>query len=152
MKKVGFALAKELKNKPLFPPKTEKHAFVVALFGDLGSGKTTFVQGFAQGLGIKESILSPTFVIQKNFPITDGVFSNFYHIDAYRLKDPEELLELGFKDLIKNPENLIVIEWADKVKKILPKNILLIRFSNLKGNIRKIQFLDVRRPKDVGRP
>ena len=65
-------------------------------------------------------------------------FKNLYHIDAYRLKNPEELLELGFKDLIGNSENLIVIEWADKIKKILPKNILKIEFTNLEKNKRKI--------------
>lgn len=135
MKKAGSALAKELKNKPLL-----KHAFVVALSGNLGSGKTTFTQGFAQGLEIKENVLSPTFVIQKDFLITNGAFNNFYHIDAYRLKNPKELLELGFKDLIKSPENLIVIEWADKIKKILPKNILKIKFMNLGKNKRKITY------------
>jgi tRNA threonylcarbamoyladenosine biosynthesis protein TsaE len=137
-KKAGFALAKKLKNKPLL-----KHAFVVALSGNLGSGKTTFTQGFAEGLGIKENILSPTFVIQKDFLITNGVFNNFYHIDAYRLKNPEELLELGFKDLIKNPENLIIIEWADKIKKILPKNIFKMKFVNLEKNKRKITHEEV---------
>ena len=60
------------------------------------------------------------------------------NIDAYRLKNPKELSELGFKDIVDNPENIIVIEWADKIKKILPKNILLIRFENLGKNKRKI--------------
>ena len=65
-------------------------------------------------------------------------FNDFYHIDAYRLKNPQELLELGFGDLIKNPGNLIVIEWADKIKKVLPKNVLKIKFVNLGKNKRKI--------------
>jgi len=132
-KKAGMALGQILGREPL-----SNKALVVALEGDLGSGKTTFIQGLAQGLKVKENILSPTFVIQKDFLLKLKNFKNLYHIDAYRLKNPEELLELGFKDLIKNPENLIVIEWADKIKKILPKNILKIEFTNLEKNKRKI--------------
>jgi len=132
-KKAGMALGQILGREPL-----SNKAFVIALKGDLGSGKTTFIQGLAQGLKIKENVLSPTFVIQKDFSLALKNYKNFYHIDAYRLKNPEELLELGFKDLIKNPENLIVIEWADKVKKILPRKILRIEFENLGENKRKI--------------
>ena len=132
-KKVGLILGRALENEPV-----GNRAFVVALEGDLGSGKTTFIQGLAQGLKIKENILSPTFVIQKDFSLSLTNWKNLYHIDAYRLKNPEELLELGFKDLIGNPENLIVIEWADKIKKILPKEILKIEFENLGEDKRKI--------------
>ncbi len=135
-----MALGQILGREPL-----SNEAFIVALNGDLGSGKTTFIQGLARGLKVKENILSPTFVILKEFPINFSAqggpasgWKNLYHIDAYRLKNPEELLELGFKDLIRNPENLIVIEWADKVKKILPKEILKIEFVNLGKNKRKI--------------
>jgi len=132
-KKAGMALGQILGREPL-----SNKALVVALEGDLGSGKTTFIQGLAQGLKVKENILSPTFVIQKDFLLKLKNFKNLYHIDAYRLKNPEELLELGFKDLIGNPENLIVIEWADKIKKILPKEILKIEFENLGEDKRKI--------------
>lgn len=133
-KKVGTALAATLEKEPL----NMKQALVIALEGDLGSGKTSFIQGLAQGLKIQENILSPTFVIQKDFPLQLKNFKNLYHIDTYRLKNPEELLELGFKDLIKNPENLIVIEWADKIKKLLPRNIWRIKFENLGEDKRKI--------------
>ena len=132
-KKAGMALGQILGRGPL-----SNKAFIIALEGDLGSGKTTFIQGLAQGLKVKENILSPTFVIQKDFSLLLKNYKSLYHIDAYRLKNPEELLELGFKDLIRNPENIIVIEWADKVKKILPKEILKIKFTNLEKNKRKI--------------
>ncbi|MBI2446344.1 MAG: tRNA (adenosine(37)-N6)-threonylcarbamoyltransferase complex ATPase subunit type 1 TsaE [Parcubacteria group bacterium] len=132
-KKVADNLAQDLKKQSLL-----KHAFVIALEGNLGSGKTTFIQGLVAGLGIKETVLSPTFLILKQFPIPFKEYKNLYHIDAYRLKNSKELLELGFKDLVKNPENIIVIEWADKIKKILPKNILRIKFENLGKNKRKI--------------
>ena len=142
-KRVAVNLAQDLKKPPLFHQRRIslgpiKHAFIIALEGDLGSGKTTFIQGMASGFGIKESVLSPTFLILKQFPVALRNYKNFYHIDAYRLKNPEELLELGFKDLLDNPENIIVIEWADKIKKILPKNILRIKFKNLGKNKRKI--------------
>ncbi len=132
-KNVGFNLALALKKEP-----TLNKALAVALEGNLGSGKTTFIQGLAAGLGIKESVLSPTFLILKQFSIALKNYKNFYHIDTYRLKNPKELLELGFKDLLNNPENIIVIEWADKIKKILPKDILKIKFTNLGKNKRKI--------------
>jgi len=132
-KKAGMALGQILGRESL-----SDRAFIIALEGDLGSGKTTFIQGLAQGLEVKENILSPTFVIQKDFSLALKNYKNLYHIDAYRLKNPSELLGLGFKDLIKNSENLIVIEWADKIKKILPKNILKIEFTNLEKNKRKI--------------
>ena len=132
-KKAGMALGQILGRESL-----SDRAFIIALEGDLCSGKTTFIQGLAQGLEVKENILSPTFVIQKDFSLALKNYKNLYHIDAYRLKNPSELLGLGFKDLIKNSENLIVIEWADKIKKILPKNILKIEFTNLEKNKRKI--------------
>lgn len=132
-KKAGLALGRALGEEPL-----SKRAFVIALEGNLGSGKTTFIQGLAQGLKIKENILSPTFVVQKEFPLALKNFKNFYHIDAYRLKNPEELLELGFEDLIGNPENLIAIEWGDKIKELLPKEVLRIEFENSGGDKRKI--------------
>jgi len=135
-KKVGAVLALVLGKEPI----NQKRALVIALGGNLGSGKTTFIQGLAKGLKVRENVLSPTFVIQKDFSLGLDNYKNFYHIDAYRLKNPEELLELGFEDLIRNPENLIVIEWADKVKKILPEDVLKIEFMNMGGNIRKIIF------------
>src|SRR3989344_5580756 len=133
-KRAGVALAKSLEKEPI----KAGRAMVIAFEGDLGAGKTAFIQGFAQGLGVKESVLSPTFVIQKDFSISFGVYRNFYHIDVYRLKNPEELLELGFGDLVKNPENIIAIEWADKIETILPSEILKIKFENLGENKRKI--------------
>lgn len=146
-KNAGSNLAKKLKKQP----NGKKEALVIALLGDLGSGKTTFIQGLAAGLGVKESVLSPTFLILKQFPISFKGYANFYHIDAYRLKNPKELSELGFKDLIDNPENIIVIEWADKVRKILPKSVLLIKFKNLGRNVRKITF-NSKRKTQISKP
>ena len=134
--------------------KPAKHAVVLALQGDLGAGKTTFLQGFAKGLGIKEKVLSPTFIILKRFKIkktknqisniktTDQKFINFYHIDCYRLNKPREVLDLGFKEIISNPENIVAIEWPEKIKKILPKSTIVITFEHLEKNKRELTIYD----------
>lgn len=127
-KKLGEKFAKEILEK-----KPKKTAFVVGLEGELGGGKTTFLQGFAKGLGIKEKILSPTFVIMKKF-------NNFYHIDCYRIEKPKELLDLGFKKITSNPKNIIVIEWADRIRKIMPKDTLWIKFDFINEKRRRITF------------
>ncbi|MDO8443749.1 MAG: tRNA (adenosine(37)-N6)-threonylcarbamoyltransferase complex ATPase subunit type 1 TsaE [Candidatus Azambacteria bacterium] len=133
-KKAGMELAMAIKDGKT----AAKYATVIAFEGDLGSGKTTFIQGLAAELGVKENVLSPTFVIQKDFSLSLENYKNFYHIDAYRLKNSEELLELGFSDLVKNPENIIVIEWADKIKNILPSNVININFENLGEDKRRL--------------
>lgn len=125
-------------------------AVVLALQGDLGAGKTTFLQGFAKGLGIKEVVNSPTFVILKRFKIpprsslragrSNLMFKNFYHFDLYRLNNPEEILHLDFDEIISNPQNIVAIEWPEKIKKLLPKDSILIKFRHLKESKREIKI------------
>lgn len=130
--KIAKLLAKEILNR------LEDHkALVIGLQGELGSGKTTFVQGLAKGLGIKNSITSPTFVILKRYK------KYFYHIDCYRIKS-RDLLDLDFKEIIKQPKNVIIIEWAERVKKILSRDTLWIKFGYLDKNKRKITLCPVR--------
>jgi tRNA threonylcarbamoyladenosine biosynthesis protein TsaE len=127
--------------KRLAGKKVGKTALVLALAGELGGGKTTFVQGLAKALGVKERILSPTFVIMRRFDIKIlGYYDikNLYHIDCYRLEKSEDLVELGLKEILKNPQNLVVIEWADKVKEIIPKNAVWLKFEWASENKRKI--------------
>lgn len=102
----------------------------IALTGDLGAGKTTFIQGFANGLGIKRSLLSPTFLIIRSYRLKTKNYKLLYHIDCYRLKKPAELTTLGFKGILADPKNIILIEWAEKIKKLLPKNTLWLKFSH----------------------
>ena len=125
------------------PDRRKGRAAIFALQGDLGSGKTTFVQGFAEGLGIKEKILSPTFVILKKFKITkpesrSSKFKNLYHIDCYRLDGPAEILALGFEEIIHNPDNIVVIEWAEKIKTVIPEESKVIKFVFKNENVREI--------------
>jgi tRNA threonylcarbamoyladenosine biosynthesis protein TsaE len=122
--------------------KRRKKALVFGLRGDLGGGKTTFLQGFAKGLGIKEKILSPTFVILKRFKLSNctiAQFSNFYHIDCYRIRKPKEILELGFKEIISSPQNIVAVEWAERIKKIMPRGNISIEFSFINEKKRKIE-------------
>ena len=109
---------------------------VLALIGDLGSGKTTFVQGIAQALSINIPVNSPSFLIMKEYK---GKY-NMLHVDVYRLKVPElELESIGFEEYL-NSDFIIVIEWADKIKKILPKEYMEINFEHIDLNERKIKF------------
>ena len=114
--------------KKILENRQNKKAQILALYGDLGAGKTTFLQGFAKGLGIKERVLSPTFVIFKKFKIQDSFFNLFYHIDCYRLKDSKDLLSLGFEEFSSNSKNIIAIEWSEIVEDILPENKISIHF------------------------
>ncbi|MEK7652779.1 MAG: tRNA (adenosine(37)-N6)-threonylcarbamoyltransferase complex ATPase subunit type 1 TsaE [Patescibacteria group bacterium] len=121
-----------------------KKAVVVGLHGDLGSGKTTFVQFVAEMLGTKENITSPTFVIEKIYKIENYNWpKRLIHIDAYRLKCGEELRILGFEEILNDQENLILIEWPENVYDILPKNILKIEFEFIDENTRKINSKDL---------
>ena len=124
-KKLGEILAKEV-----LKTKLKKGALIIGLEGDLGGGKTTFLQGFAKGLGIKEKILSPTFVIIKKFRIQNSEFriQSLYHIDCYRIENPKEILDLGFKEIISNSKNIVTIEWAERIQKILPKETIILKF------------------------
>lgn len=108
---------------------------VIALNGQLGAGKTTFVQGFAKGLGIKDKIISPTFVLIRQHKIpTEKIL---YHIDLYRLEGKINIKELGIEELI-NSNNLVLIEWADKIKEDLPKNKTVINIEKINEDERLI--------------
>ena len=114
---------------------------VLGLVGELGAGKTQFVKGLAQGLGIKKHITSPTFVLIKNYPLPasrQGI-NNLIHIDCYRLSGWRALVDLGWHELIHNPHNIIVVEWADNIQEIMPQQTRWIKFiATQKENERKI--------------
>jgi len=132
-------IAKLLAGKILTRLPKISSALILALTGDLGSGKTTFIQGFCKGAGIKKRITSPTFVIIKSFMLHASCFKKIYHLDCYRIQKPKELLNLGFREIINNPQNIVLIEWAEKIKKLLPRKIIWVRFEyGRKINERKI--------------
>ncbi|KKU77341.1 MAG: tRNA (adenosine(37)-N6)-threonylcarbamoyltransferase complex ATPase subunit type 1 TsaE [Candidatus Harrisonbacteria bacterium RIFOXYA1_FULL_48_8] len=129
-------LAAGLVKKILASPPHRKHARVLALVGDLGAGKTTFVQGFAKALGIKNRMVSPTFLIFRKYgtsirqPADNFQFRYFYHVDVYRIQKSSELNALGFKKILSDPQNIVLIEWADKIKRILPKDTIWVRLEH----------------------
>jgi len=141
MRRLGKLLAQkicksrsELKNK----------AFVIALEGELGAGKTQFAKGLAQGLGIKQTISSPTFVVCKSYSAPKRgkkncrCFDKFFHIDCYRLRSALEAQKIGLDKILANPRHIIVIEWPQIIKKILPRDALWINFKTITKNTRRV--------------
>lgn len=103
-------------------PSDTKTATIIALIGDLGVGKTTFVQSIAKELGVIEPLTSPTFTILKKYETNALKFRSLVHIDAYRLESVDELRPLQFETLLQEPETLVCIEWADKIASVLPSH------------------------------
>lgn len=107
--------------------RVEKSTFqlpqVIELIGDVGAGKTTFVRGLAEGLGIKEPVTSPSFTISKSYTLKNG--GHLVHYDFYRLQDPGLMVEDLKENLTKN--NIVVIEWGESIANLLPKNRLTIK-------------------------
>lgn len=142
--KLGGMLAKELKGGE-----------IICLTGELGSGKTTFTQGFLKGLKIEGPYTSPTFVIMKHYHIThniehtaknkkmshppSSILHDAYHIDAYRIKS-SDMLNLGWEEIIADPGNVVIIEWADRIRDIIPDNAIWIEFSWIDEKRRKATF------------
>ncbi len=112
-------------------------AKIVCLYGELGSGKTTFAQGFAKGLGITKRILSPTFIIVRRYELPKTK-SFFYHLDLYRLQTVEEFEELGLWEIFDDPNAFVFIEWAEKLGEMLPEHRIDFQFSVLEDGIHKI--------------
>lgn len=110
----------------------------LALVGDLGSGKTTFIQGLAEGLGAKTRIISPTFILMRTYELPEE--KAFYHIDLYRIEHnlESEIGNLGIPDIWGKKDNIVAIEWAEKIKDLLPKNVAWIKFEDLGEEKRKI--------------
>ena len=113
---------------------------IFALTGELGSGKTTFVQGFARGLGVKKRIISPTFILMRSYKIVKVDFDTLYHLDLYRFEKDidKELDNLGIEEVWKDRKNIIIIEWAEKARKYIPKEAVWIKFENVSEERRKI--------------
>ncbi len=113
-------------------------AVVLALRGELGAGKTTFVQQLAKQMGIRESVVSPTSVLMKKYALPEGLnpmgqkrrFKTLVHIDAYRLDSPKEFAALKPQEFLEDPSVLVVVEWPEKLGAELPAPDLTINFSS----------------------
>ena len=118
-----------------------KGAKIVTFSGDLGAGKTTLTKEVARLLGVKREIVSPTFVIMKRYEIKNKNFKNLIHIDAYRLKNGGELLNLGFEEISQNKDNLIIIEWPEMVADCLASVSHKVVLGHKDENTRSIEIL-----------
>jgi tRNA threonylcarbamoyladenosine biosynthesis protein TsaE len=129
---VGQEVAIAIK-KGIYPP-------IVCLYGELGSGKTTFVQGLARGLGlIRTRLPSPTFIIVRRYEIgEDEKF--FHHMDLYRMQDEKELEVLGLAEIFANPNNYVAIEWPERLNEGLPTARLDIHFRLLPDGSHEIRL------------
>lgn len=135
--KLGEILAKELKGGE-----------IICLSGELGSGKTTFAQGVLKGLGAKGPYTSPTFVVMKEYKLKaksekrkataqNSKLENVYHIDAYRV-NAQDVLALGWEEIVASKNNIVIVEWAEKIKSIVPKDAVWMKFEHVKNDEREI--------------
>jgi len=136
-RKLGEILAKELKGGE-----------IVCFTGELGSGKTTFAQGILKGLGAKGPYTSPTFVVMKQYKLKtqnsklktarqNSKVKNIFHLDCYRV-EPKDILDLGWEEIVASKNNIVIVEWAERVKKIIPKNAAWLKFRHIESNKRQI--------------
>jgi tRNA threonylcarbamoyladenosine biosynthesis protein TsaE len=143
-KKLGKEFAKKVKGGD-----------TVLLFGDLGAGKTTFVQGFAEGLGVKDRILSPTFVLFRQhqiptplIPLPEGEEKRnvliLNHIDLYRIVNPTEQENLGLGELFEDGSAITLIEWAERLKNFSPSKGYKINLRHLSENEREIEIIEIK--------
>ena len=136
-------------------------SIIITLEGELGVGKTTFIQAFAEALGVHEKVKSPTFVLMKDYPITNYLpdrqagalriektirnpqsaiheFRKLYHLDCYRLRDYKDLKVLGIQNILNNSGNIVLIEWAERVTEILPKQHWVVHIDHVTEQERNI--------------
>lgn len=157
-RKVGEEFIQRVIRPGLLRPKgqaLQKEALIIALHGELGAGKTTFAQGLAKGLKIKRRIISPTFIIVRIYRIKTDYSSskqsasrssrqaltiNFYHIDLYRIENQKDIEGLGVEEILRNPENIVVVEWAERLGDLLPKKRVDVYFEYLDEKKRKIIY------------
>ncbi len=138
MKKIIFNSVKETQEFASNYAKDIDDGKVIALIGDLGTGKTTFSQGFANGLGIKEQVISPTFKLVSEY---EGD-RNLYHIDCYRMDSEKDFLNIGGEEFIFSDNSITLIEWANRVKSLWSEDWIYIYFSliNNQSNSRMIKI------------
>lgn len=125
--KIAAALAKRVRGGD-----------VVALYGELGAGKTTFAQAFAKALGVKERVQSPTFILMHEHRLKKkGGPAYFLHADAYR-GDAPQFRAVGFDEYLGRPDAVVLVEWAERVEELLPKKRIEVRLKHLGGDRRSL--------------
>src|SRR3972149_1022484 len=142
MEKITFS-AKETENFAKGFAKKLKPGNVVALYGDLGAGKTTFIKGLAQGLGYKKGVYSPTFIFIRTYHLNDqrSKIKNLHHIDLYRAEDISQLSSVGLEEFLVDKEAVVVIEWPEKIEEELPSGTIKVKIDYLEDNKRNIKVV-----------
>ncbi|MFH1175592.1 MAG: tRNA (adenosine(37)-N6)-threonylcarbamoyltransferase complex ATPase subunit type 1 TsaE [bacterium] len=118
--------------------KTLKGGEIFIFSGDLGAGKTTFIQGLAEGLGVKENLTSPTFVLMKIYKGKGSL--KLVHIDCYRIGSGATMSSLGLDEIFEDKNNIAVVEWGERIADILPNDVAKIEFKHLSKNQRVIKI------------
>lgn len=127
--KLGEKFAKKLKGGD-----------VVCMYGELGSGKTTFVKGLVKGLGIDKTITSPTFILMRQHDVLNNSkrIQTLYHLDLYRLENVKDIKGIGFEEILNDKNGVVVIEWAEKAKDLLPDKRIDLNFEYIDENRRRV--------------
>ena len=114
---------------------------LLCLEGELGAGKTTFTQGLLYGLGVKETVNSPTFVVMKHYSLAKNInnIENIYHIDTYRV-EINDIMDLGWEELIRDKKNVVIVEWPKKIKDIIPEGAIKFNFKCIDENRRSVNL------------
>jgi tRNA threonylcarbamoyladenosine biosynthesis protein TsaE len=134
IKKIASSLLNEISHLEV------NEASLICLSGDLGSGKTTLTQEIARQLGVKEKVISPTFVIMKKYSLKNKKFKHLYHIDAYRLNNCEELLKIDWINIKQNKDNLIIIEWPERVRECITGENVWVNLAHKSQDKRSIKI------------
>lgn len=114
---------------------------IICLEGELGSGKTTFSQGILEGLGAEKPYTSPTFLVMKKYDIENNNIKNVYHIDTYRVEEGD-VLDLGWEEITKSSENIVIVEWPERINSIIPGKSLRISFKSVDKDQRIVNYPD----------
>lgn len=119
----------------------DEHATLITFSGDLGAGKTTLIKEVARQLGVADDLASPTFVIYKKYAIPESApWKYLIHGDMYRLESADDILKLGWQDILDNPDNLVLIEWPEKVADVIPKWAIRISIKHQNNDGRVLTF------------
>lgn len=141
-KKVATSSGKETQQFGEEFAHTLKPGDTVLLYGDLGFGKTTFVQGVAKGLGVEKRIISPTFVIVRHYKIATShqplAIRSFYHIDLYRVETESDLKGIGMEEILRDKTSIKLIEWPEKLGSLMPNKRLEVRLNYINETEREI--------------
>ena len=114
---------------------------LVLLQGGLGAGKTTFAQGFLRAIGAKGPFTSPTFVVMKKYELGKNQIKkikSIYHLDCYRV-EVQDILEMGWKEIVRNKSSLTLVEWPENISSILPAKYVKVKLKNINKNERRIE-------------